>query len=141
MMPNPRVISSLLKRIKAHPNNAELFQRLGNLYFKKGCVRKAKTAYDRSLDLNPADPWTHLFVGNWHYAAGEYREALEHFRYAAQYVPQIPAQFWALGDAYAALGIDGLATESYQHALELDPDDKMAKKKWRKWVESCEVEG
>src|SRR5207249_7165903 len=106
--------------------------------FKQGAMGKAKAAYERALQLDPTDPWTHLFVGNWHMAADEYREALEHFKHSAQYVPQIPVQFWALGDAYAALGIDALATENYQHALKLDPNDKAARKSWEKWVRSCE---
>src|SRR5689334_12815622 len=105
-MSTTREISSLLKRIKADPNNVAAYQELGNAYFKCGQRAEARGAYDKALELDSRDPWTHLFVGNWHYAAGEYRKALDHFKFAAQYVPQIPAQFWALGDAYAALGID-----------------------------------
>jgi tetratricopeptide (TPR) repeat protein len=137
-MPTPRSISSLLKRIKADPNNAELHQKLGNTYFKHGLRVRAKASYDRALQLDPADPWTHLFIGNWHSARREHRKALEHFKYAARYVPHLPVQFWALGDAYAALGIDGLATENYQHALKLDPNDKAAKKRWDRWVKNWE---
>lgn len=139
-MSTPRNISSLLKQIEADPNNVEMYQKLGNAYFEHGQTADARAAYDKALELDYTDPWTHLFVGNWHYAAGQYRKALGHFKFAAQYVPQIPVQFWALGDAYAALGIDCLATESYQRALELDPADKMAKKKWKRWVESCKTE-
>jgi cytochrome c-type biogenesis protein CcmH/NrfG len=55
-MSSRATISSLLKRIKAAPKNAELHQRLGNLYFKQGLMREAKTAYQRSLELAPQDP-------------------------------------------------------------------------------------
>ena len=70
----------MLKRIKADPDNPELHQKLGNLYFKQGAMGKSKAAYRRALQLNPEDPWTHLFIGNWHYTAGEYREAKERDR-------------------------------------------------------------
>jgi tetratricopeptide (TPR) repeat protein len=61
---------------------------------------------------------------------------VEHFRYAARLLPNISVAFWALGDAYASLGFDALATENYQHAIRVDPNDKVAKRKWKEWVES-----
>src|SRR5437016_841483 len=105
-MPTPPTISGLLKRIQGEPNVAELYQQLGNLYFKKGMKKKAKSAYERSLELDPCDPWTRLYIGNWHYSVDEDRKTVEYFEQAARLLPNIAAPFWALGDAYAALGVD-----------------------------------
>lgn len=78
-MSTPQDISSLLKQIEADPKNVELYQKLGHAYLKHGRTAKARGAYDKALELDSTDPWTHLFVGNWHFAAGAYRKALDHF--------------------------------------------------------------
>ena len=113
--------------------NAELHKKIGRLYLKEGKMEAAKAAYERSLELDPCDPWTHLYLGNWHYTADENREAAKCFEYAAHLLSEIPVAFWCLGDAYAALGFDALATEHYRRALDMDPSDETARKRWQNW--------
>ncbi|MFN7139271.1 MAG: tetratricopeptide repeat protein [Limisphaerales bacterium] len=140
-MPRRPTIATLLKRIEAAPRDAELHQELGLSYRKKGLMEEAKVAYERSLELDPFDPWTHLYLGNWYFTMDQYREAVECFNCAARLMPQIAIAFVSLGHAYAALGFDALATQNYRHALDVDPDDKTAKRNWQRWKRSCEPKG
>jgi tetratricopeptide (TPR) repeat protein len=126
-------IASLLGRIEAAPRDAELHQELGKLYRKKGMMEEARVAYERSLELDPCDPWTYLYLGNWHYSMKQHREAAEYFKHAARLMPDAAIAFICLADSYAALGFDSLATENYRHAIEIEPNDKAAKRNWRRW--------
>lgn len=139
-MPRRSTISALLKRIQHAPRSAELHQKLGSAYLRLGMESEAKAAYERALELDPCDPWTLLYFGNWHYWVDEDRKAVEYYKRAGQLLPSTAAPFWALGDAYAALGLDSLATESYQRALSVEPEDKWSKRKWLRWRKSCEPE-
>jgi Tfp pilus assembly protein PilF len=96
-------------------------------------MEEAKAAYERSLELDPCDPWTHLYLGNWYYEMNQQRNAVESFKSAARSMPDSAITFVCLADAYAALGFDALATENYRHAIEVDPDDKTAKRNWQRW--------
>lgn len=57
-----------------------------------------------SLRLNPKDPFTHLYLGNWHYAQADYAAAIKEFRHAARLMPNQAVSFWCLADAYAGQG-------------------------------------
>ena len=129
---------TLLKRLRAAPRDAELHQELGKAYLEKGLMEEAKAAYERSLELDPCDPWTYLFLGNWYYTMDRHREAVESFKCAARLRPDISIAFVGLADAYAALGFDALATENYRHAVDVDPTDTTAKRNWRRWTRNIE---
>ena len=138
-MPRRPTIDTLLKRIEATPQDAALYQQLGSRYLEKGLREEAKSALDRSLELEPSDPWTHLYLGNWHYRIDN-REAVKCFKRAVLLMPNDAIGFVCLGDAYAALGFDALATENYRHALDMAPDDKIAKRNWQRWLKTAERE-
>lgn len=140
-MPRSKTIASLVRQIEAHPKDAELHQELGLLYRKKGLMDESKAAYERSLELDPCDPWTHLYLGNWHYTLDQYEDAIECWNYAARLLPDKAIPFCCLGDAYNALGHEKTAAENYQRALEIEPDDDTAKKRWRRWQKNHEPEG
>jgi tetratricopeptide (TPR) repeat protein len=132
-MPSRTTIPSLLRRIREEPSDAELHQGLGRLYLKKGMTQLAKAAYERSLELDPCDPWTHLYLGNWYEFVQEYEQALECFAYAARLLPDDSTAFWCMAGAYESLGMVDLAAENYELALDTNPKDRIARKRWHAW--------
>ena len=135
-MESNNTVAELLERIDAEPSNAELFQSLGLLYLKQGMMEKARDAYDRSLELDPCDAWTHLYLGNWHYALDQFQDAIDCFEYAQRLMPENCAPVWCLGDAYTGLGDEAAAGDAYRRAFAMDPSDETARKRWKEWQES-----
>lgn len=59
-------VEGVLALIDEQPDDAELHQRLGKAYSAAGRYEEARTAYERSLELDPTDPFTHFYLGNWY---------------------------------------------------------------------------
>src|SRR4051812_20512516 len=93
-------IALLRSRIERNPANAALFQALGKAYLKIGSFEEAESAYRRSLELAPDDPWTRLFLGNVFYARRQYREALSEFERTRELAPHIAMPYICMADAY-----------------------------------------
>ncbi len=126
-------IENVLARIADRPADAELFQRLGQAYLKTGRLDEARLAYERSLELEPGDPFTHLYLGNWFYGRRMYPEALARFQHAATLMPHEAVVFWCQGDAYRDQGRFDLAQVAYDAAVRADPDDLQAQQKLAQW--------
>ena len=131
-------IADTLYLIERRPNDAELFQKLGGLYRKKGKMAEGKAAFEKSLELDPRDPWTHLFLGNWHYFQDDFASAIEHFANAASLMPDCAVAFWCLAEAYEAQDQAELADAHYRRAVEVEPSNKLARTKFKAWQERCE---
>jgi Flp pilus assembly protein TadD len=59
-------VEGVLALIDEQPDDAESHQRLGKAYSAAGRYEEARTAYERSLELDPTDPFTHFYLGNWY---------------------------------------------------------------------------
>ena len=130
-----RTVEEVLALIEERPTEAELFQLLGRLYFEEHRFEEARAAYERALALNPNDPFTHLYLGNWFWAAGQRRKALERFEHAATLLPDEGVVYWTQGDIYQALGRYELAESAFKKAVQVDPDDMTAQRKLAEWYE------
>src|SRR5689334_144208 len=97
-------IEDILALIEKRPDDAGLFQLLGQRYLESGRMTEARSAYERSLALNPSDGWTYLYLGNWFYHVGQGREALERFKRAAELLPDEAIVYTTQGDIYRAQG-------------------------------------
>jgi Flp pilus assembly protein TadD len=86
-------IEDVLKLLKERPDDAELYQQLGGLYFKQGNLMEAWQAYMQSLRLNPDDPFTCLLFGNLLTICDDKKWAWELYEYAAEVAPD-----WCQGD-------------------------------------------
>lgn len=93
-------VEHVLELLRELTGDAEFFQELGKLFRRHVSMATAKAAYDVSLRLDPCDPFTHLYVGNWHYQQGELGEAVECFEYAAGLRPDLAVCYWCLADMY-----------------------------------------
>jgi tetratricopeptide (TPR) repeat protein len=79
---DPETIEDVLALIEKRPADAGLYQRLGQLCSKANRADEARRAFERSLELDPKDAFTHLFLGNSFYACQMYPEALARFQHA-----------------------------------------------------------
>jgi tetratricopeptide (TPR) repeat protein len=126
-------LERLLRLVEKRPRDAELRQKLGKCYRELVRFEEAREAWEEALRLDPCDPWTHLYLGNYDYAQGDYPAAIERFRYAADLMPDGPAPFWCLADVFAAQGQPERAEAYYRKAIEIAPDDRQATRIYRNW--------
>jgi len=56
----PTTVEEALSLLSDRPDDAELYQQLGDLYFQRRDCKEAWDAYMKSLRANPDDPWTCL---------------------------------------------------------------------------------
>lgn len=108
-----------------HVNQADRFGGVGALPMKPAV---------RALELDPFDGWSHLYFGNLLYALKCYAEALTHFRYAADFLPNNGCPYWCMGDTYHALDDIENADLHYHKAVEIDPDDRTAMQNLERWL-------
>jgi tetratricopeptide (TPR) repeat protein len=131
----PQTIEEVLSLIENRPADAELFQLLGKRYLEAGQLEEARKAFEHSLALDPNDPWTHLYLGNWFYLNGRLSDALERFKHAAKLLPDEAIVYTSQGDIYESMGRNDLAAKSYKTAVRVAPDDPQAVRKLSKWCE------
>jgi Flp pilus assembly protein TadD len=134
-MAEPDTIEEVLALIETRPDDAELFQILGRLSLRAFRFEEARGAYERSLALNPDDPWTQLYMGNWFFHHGECQGALKWFKRAARLLPDEAIAFTCQGDIYKKQGRHDLAEKAYKTATRVAPDDKHARRKLSEWYE------
>jgi len=126
-------VEDILALIAERPADAELWQLLGRCYLRQKQMPEAKEAYDRSLELAPDDPWTHLYLGNWFWGNREHRKALEFFKRAAELIPDEAIVYTCQGDIFRAQGRHDLAEDAYRMAVRVDPDNSDARRKLSEW--------
>jgi hypothetical protein len=128
-------LTDLLWLCGQRPDDADLAQQLGKLYRRRGRMTEAKAAFERALELDPSDLWTHLFLGNWYFAEHDYSSAIEWFRRAAELMPDDATPYWCQAEAYERLGNLELADVRYRRAVEVDPTNQRARRKLKAWRE------
>ena len=126
-------LNDLIRRSGTLPDDAGLFQRLGRELYR-GRMEEARVAYERSLALEPSDPWSHLYLGNWHYTGEDFLAAVERFARAAELMPDRAVAFWCLANAKEGLGHSDLADANYRKAVEVEPTDNGARRRLREWL-------
>jgi tetratricopeptide (TPR) repeat protein len=129
----PITIEEVLALLRERPDDAELYQQLGDLHFKRRELMEAWEAFMQSLRLDPDDPWTCLKFGtlltlcdNMHYA----RKLFDH---AIALGPELAVAHWCSANLYRKQGEYALAERAYERAVEVDPDDEEAREKLAEW--------
>jgi len=84
-------ISLLEKAVRIDPAYSAAHQELGKLYQQKGDLDLAEMHLRRSLESDPTDYWTHLFLANLLAVRGEPAEAESLYRFATDLRPEIQA--------------------------------------------------
>lgn len=125
--------SDVLARLRALSDDAEFFQDLGKTFSRHKLYGLAKSSFELSLELDPCDGFTHLYLGNWYYRERQFEPALECFEYASQLMPDVSAPFWCMADVYEELKRFDEAEELHCKALAVDPNDKQARQMYRRF--------
>lgn len=126
-------VEDALRLLLEVTDDAEFFQQLGLLLLRRVSMDAAKAAYDLSLRLDPCDPFTHLYIGNWHYQRREYADAIERFEYAAELRPDMAVSFWCMANVFERQGRADEADEYYRRAVAAEPKNRVARRKLRDW--------
>ena len=107
-----------------HANPARCHSQLGNIYAAQGRHEDAIAAYSRSLRLDPRTPSRYTNRGVEYRLAGQPDKAIADFKMALQLRTSDPAGVLSnLGNAYCDLERFSEALESYNRAVESDPDN------------------
>jgi cytochrome c-type biogenesis protein CcmH/NrfG len=129
----PETVEEVLELLKERPDDAELYQQLGELHFKRRELMEAWHAFMHSLRLNPENPWTCLKFGTLLTICDDKQYARTLFDYAIQLNPELAVAHWCSGDLYREQGAYELAECAYERAVEVDPDDEQARKNLAEW--------
>jgi hypothetical protein len=128
-------LGELTRRIEMSPQDAGLLQLLGKQFRERKRIGEAREAFERSLALDPSDPWTHLYLGDCHCIEDDHLAAIERFSDAARLMPDRSPAFWCLANAHEAVGQFEMADANYRKAVEVEPADRYARRKLREWQE------
>ena len=96
---------------------------LGFAYLTRIEVDKAKTAFERAIQGDPADPLPRLGMGLAKIRDGDLDEGTREIETAASLDPNNSLVRSYLGKAYYEQKRDGLASSEYEQAKLLDPKD------------------
>lgn len=102
----------------------------GQELLRTGKYRGALAHFERAIDIDTTNPYSHYFVGRAHYFLENYRESLSFLEVAEERLTdnsQWLAEILALRARNAtALGFHGQADNNYIHALRLNPLHRLA---------------
>ncbi len=113
------------KTIDYDPYNAPAFYNLGNAYYMKNEFEKAIFAYNSALKLNPDSAECHFNIASAYNDKGDFDNALKHYRQSLQYDPKNSETYVNIGAILEKRSFQE-ATDAYQTALKLNPDNPKA---------------
>ena len=118
---NPETLRQLKDVVAAHDEHAELHLLLGTAYSKGDLLGEAFDEYQKVLDKNPANSSALVDIGNVYFRLGEWAQAANNYKKAAQIQPDLVAASWNLHLAQTELLHFAEADESLAQARDLDP--------------------
>ena len=102
----------------------ELLNRRGIYLARIGNAAAARDCFQNLIALQPDNGQAHANLGRIYTEEGNYTQALEELRAAANQLPAEASVYSSLGSCYAALGRIAEAQKAWGKALELDPQAK-----------------
>src|SRR6185295_2729042 len=103
------------------PNDAGVFNDLGNLLLLVPQPEEAEAAYRRALELDPARVSALFNLGLLLQQRGELRDALQLYQQAVKAEPRHAWAQYQIGAIYEVQGQESKAIDAYAHAFALDP--------------------
>jgi tetratricopeptide (TPR) repeat protein len=123
-----RAAAILNEGVTAHPHAAVLLNNLAAVLERDADYEGARSSAERGVQEDPGVPQLHKNLGDLHYRAARYDEALEAYLRASKSNPELG------GDMYLKLGNIRLrrqereeAIRCWERALELDPDNAIVR--------------
>ena len=132
-MDEPATIEEVLALLRERPDDAELYQQLGELHFKRRELMEAWEAFMQSLRLDPDDPWTCLKFGTLLTICDDKHYARELFDRAIALDAELAVAHWCSANLYRKQGEYDLAEQAYERAVDVDPEDEQARGKLAEW--------
>jgi len=116
------VISFYTELKGAKEKLTDFFEKLGDIYYKKGMTNKALEQYKRALEFTSKSPLLHVKAGKIHSVKKEYEEAEKHYKIALRLDFSFNLAYFNLGNLYRDRGEDIQALECFQKYIELSPE-------------------
>lgn len=125
MTVSPRNLENALVAQRAlaleQPEDARVFNDLGNLLVLAGELEQAEAAYSRALELDPQKVSTRFNLALLLQEVGRYRDALEQYREVLAIEPYHAWSYYQMGTLFDHWREDDLAVKYYSRAFSLDP--------------------
>lgn len=114
----------LYKRTLAYaPNDAALYNNLGNVYNNRKEREKAVSAYKKAIEIDPNHVDAHYNLGTVYHLLKRKEEAMAEYKKTLEINPNHLRALNNLGLIYDSLGRRAEAISTYKRALEIQPDD------------------
>ena len=126
-------LDNLLALESDRPKDVDLLIQIGGRYFRLQDFENAGKYIVRAVKLDPHDGWSHLYWANLLSTLGCDEHALTHLHFAAEFLPDVASPHWCLGDQYRKIDDFDNADLHFKRAVEIDPDDPIARKKLDEW--------
>lgn len=117
-----QAIAAQRKLADASPNDASLWNDLGNLLWTNHQEKDAAIAYEHALSVDPASAAPHYNLGLLLTEQGKLREALKQFHAVLQSEPKSAWAHFQIGAVYQLQGLPDKAVEEYASAFRIDPN-------------------
>jgi len=117
-----KAIKDLQQATKIDSQNYEIWQWLGQIYYRQGQHQEAVQAFYRVLELNPSLVETHLDMALAQHALSQKKEAIIHYKKFLNHLPDDFQANYYLGLIYREMGQNNLALQYFLKAEKKDPN-------------------
>lgn len=114
-------LAAQLELAKQNPQDASVFNDLGNLLVLRGDLDKAEDAYFHAVEIEPSKVSARFNLALLLQQEGRNRAALEQYREVLRVSPSHAWTHYQIGTLYDLAKQDDLAVKSYARAFSLDP--------------------
>ena len=123
----PQAITTLEQALTAGIENAELYKRLGRLYFQQGEAAQAAELHRLAIAIAPDNVQAHTNLGAILKTLDQWQEARHAYAQASALEPHNPAHPLQIAELSRAQGDLPAAIDAYREALRLGPDNALAR--------------
>jgi len=109
------------QRVEAHPEDADAWFHLADLYERNGQYAEAIDSYKKVSKLRPSQGYVYVKMGTAYDQLGKPAEAVEALKKAVHYMPGYALAYNNLGIAYGKLGSNHEEIAALKKALQLRP--------------------
>ncbi len=119
----------LIKELqRQNPNAAESSFLMGLIQRKKGNTRQAFQEWQKAVQQDPNHALAHYFIGEIYFEQKRWADAIRAYQHAAMANPRDADPHASMCLCYLALGQSNEAAAALQRALQIDPDNPLARR-------------